>query len=402
MFVRHIIGTIGTRIIGAAVGLMLLVLHAQFLGDTGLGTVALVVLGVSLSTLLAHVMGGGVLVYFAPRASVPKLLLPSYLWAIGSLGVSIVGLELANLIPEGYAFSVAGIAFLEILATNHQSILIGKERIHEANAAFVVRTILLGAGVICGIFVFEIRTAHVYVYAALIANLWWAASTFFFLQKELREAKALGDSWSWDAALAKRMLRLGGISQGGNAIQLMNYRLDIYLIEAFFPTLGLAMVGRYAAANQVGEGIWIVPRAIASVQYSRIANTDDKGYARRLSFKIMAMCMALATFGVALLLLIPTEGFVWLLGERFSETGRVLLCLAPGIIFWAGSIPLSPYFSGRGKHAINTWSAGVGLVATIIFGLWLIPELGVVGAAITSSISYGLSWGFQLVMVLRD
>ena len=398
MFIRHIIGTIGVRVASAGISVLLLLLHARYLGDTALGTITLIVLGVSLTSLLAHVMGGGVLVYFAPRASAPKLLLPSYLWGIASLILATLVITVFGLVPEEYVLAVFAIALLEVFAYNHHSLLIGKERIPVANTLVMVRMLLLGGGVSAGIFLFDIRTPWVYVYAILLANTWWMIASFISLRKELFH----GGSWSLDKGLIRKMLKLGTFSQSGNALQLMNYRLDIYLLEAFFPATGLALVGRYTAANQVGESLWIVPRAIASVQYGRIANSENKAYSRSLSLRLMGLSMLLAAVGLCVFLLIPAEGYVWLLGERFRDTGTILLYLAPGILFLAGSIPLSPYFSGRGKHVVNTWAAAVGLVVTLCVGLWLIPDLGVQGAAITSSISYGLTWVVQLAVLLLE
>ena len=397
-FVRHILGTIGTRVISAGVSVLLLLLHANYLGDDGLGTIALIVLAVSLASMVAYVIGGGVLVYFTPRASIPRLLMPAYAWGISSLMLVVFLLYFLKLIPNGYLLAVLLIATLEVLAYNHHSLLIGKERIPESNQFFLMRMLLLGGGVTIGILLFDMRDPWVYVYAILLANTSWAILGFWALRKEIFQQK----EWVWDKKLIRKMLKLGLFSQSGNGLQLLNYRLDVYLLEAFFPVKALSLIGQYSAANQVGESLWIIPRSIASVQYSRIANSEDSTAARRLSLRMMGICMAIAATGLAVLLLIPAEGFVWLLGERFRNTGTVLMYLGPGILFLAGGIPLSPYFSGRGKHAINTWAAGIGLLATLGLGLWLIPRMGIEGAAITTSVSYALGWLFQLTMVFLN
>jgi O-antigen/teichoic acid export membrane protein len=397
-FVRHIVGTIGTRVISAGVSVLLLLLHANYLGDDGLGVIALIVLAVTLASMAAYVIGGGVLVYFTPRATVPKLLLPAYLWGIGSLIVVIVFLYALGLIPAGYEGAVSLIAVLEVLAYNHHCILVGKERITISNLFFLVRMLLLGTGVAIGILLFNILSPWVYVYAILLANTAWAMLGIWALRKEISSP----EDWVWDQVLISKMFKLGMFSQGGNVLQILNYRLDIYLLEAFFPIKSLSLIGQYSAANQVSESLWIIPRAVASVQYSRIANSKNQTASRRLSLRLMGLCMLIAAAGLAVLLLIPAEGYVWLLGERFRDTGKILLYLGPGVLFLAGGIPLSPYFSGRGKHVINTWAAAIGLVATLGLGLWLIPDMGIMGAAITTSVSYGLGWLFQLVVMIWE
>ena len=49
---------------------------------------------------------------------------------------------------------------------------------------------------------------------------------------------------------------------------------------------------------------------------------------------------------------------------------------------------LGRFFSGTGRQKINTINTFIGLIFTVGLGLWLIPQYGVQGAAISASVSY--------------
>ena len=75
--------------------------------------------------------------------------------------------------------------------------------------------------------------------------------------------------------------------------------------------------------------------------------------------------------------------------------------MSPGILSIAGSLMFSHYFSGLGKHYLNTIASTIGLVFTFIAGFILIPRIGLYGAAITASISYFTMVVFQLILFLK-
>jgi O-antigen/teichoic acid export membrane protein len=85
----------------------------------------------------------------------------------------------------------------------------------------------------------------------------------------------------------------------------------------------------------------------------------------------------------------------------FSGLSRVILSLAPGILSMSVSMILSHFFSGTGRHYHNTISSGIGLVLTLILGFTLIPQLGILGAGITASVSYFSSVCYQLIVFMK-
>ena len=65
--VKPILGTVGSRVTITLLNLLLVMATGKMLGVTGLGTISLIILGITLILLLSHVVGGGALAYLAPR-----------------------------------------------------------------------------------------------------------------------------------------------------------------------------------------------------------------------------------------------------------------------------------------------------------------------------------------------
>ncbi len=186
---------------------------------------------------------------------------------------------------------------------------------------------------------------------------------------------------------------MGFISQISNVAQLLNYRFNYFLIEKFWGSFGL---GRYVVSMQVSESVWIVSRSIALVQYSEISNASDYELAIKRTLFFVRWIFLLSLTGMLIISCIPSSLFQKLLGQDFMNLSKVFIALLPGIVLLACSHPLSAFFSGTGKIYINMYGSLLGLIVTIGLGLFLVPKWGIIGAAITNSCSYMITFGFSL------
>jgi Na+-driven multidrug efflux pump len=82
-----------------------------------------------------------------------------------------------------------------------------------------------------------------------------------------------------------------------------------------------------------------------------------------------------------------------------------MLVLLPGVILLGSAKVLTNEMVGRGYPQYNSINAGIAFILTVMFDLILIPRLGVLGAALASSISYTAvflaSVGFYLIASRR-
>ena len=74
-------------------------------------------------------------------------------------------------------------------------------------------------------------------------------------------------------------MRFGVQSQLSNLIQLLNYRLDSYLVLFFVNTSG---VGLYAVAVSLSEGMWFIANSVAIVLLTNLT-AGDEDYAARMT-----------------------------------------------------------------------------------------------------------------------
>jgi len=109
--------------------------------------------------------------------------------------------------------------------------------------------------------------------------------------------------------------------------------------------------------------------------------------------------MALVS-GVLLALMAPYV-IVLFFGAAFAESTWAVWLLLPGIVTFSVARILSMYLLGRNRLKIDLFASLVGLVATLILDLILIPRYGFRGAAVASSIAYTSGMLFSLTWVVR-
>lgn len=389
---RNVAGTVVTRLLTAVLMLAVVILNTNFLGAEKVGAISLIVLAATIIQMVHGFIGGASLVYFVPRAPMTLLLIASVLWAVvTSAGMSLL-LNVLGMIPEGCLWTVMLLSLVQSLATAMSMLLLGKERISAANllslAQFVILALFVG-----GIYLFSgIREIGVYLYGLIISFGVIMIWGFILVLPDLKRT-----SFSGMAALLRSVLRYGSAAQTGNFLQLLNYRLSYYLVKFYS---GMASLGVFSVGVQISEGLWIVPRSMSLVQFTRISNMEERSEGVRLTLLFAKGAVILTAALMFILLLLPSSFFVYIFGPQFTGVRGVLLSLAIGIVMFSLSVVISPYFSGTGRPHINTLGAAIGLVLTLGFGFILVPRWGLAGAGITSCISYTVTTLFQLIVFI--
>ncbi|HQV39164.1 MAG: polysaccharide biosynthesis C-terminal domain-containing protein [Flavobacteriales bacterium] len=388
---KVITGTIAARIITTAMGLLISVIAGHRLGLEGLGTIGLIVLGITLIRLGMDLVGGSALVYLVPRVALGRLLRPGYLWAVLAAGVGYGIVRVFKLVPEGYAGDVAVLAFLQGIHAIHLSVLIGQQRIRANNIIAVVQAVVLVAafGVLARA---PEADAHAFITASYISIGAALLLSIFSMRKHVKpHAEA-------PQHVIRLLLRQGAYVQVANGMQLMNYRLAYWLIEKFQNT---AALGIYTVANQLAEGAWLVPKSLAVVLYSKISNTEGPEGQRLLTLTFLKTSMACASAVVLVLVLLPSTVFQWVFGPEVVGITPLILLLVPGILSMAASQAYSHFFSGTARNVHNVIGSGLGLVATVVAGLLLIPAYGLFGAAISATLAYSINAVYQTIAFMR-
>jgi len=397
---KKILGTIGTRLIGAALTLIIWIMVARFLGAVNLGTISLIILAVTIIQLFTGFFGGSSIIFMTPRVGIYKLFFPAYLWSIvitftssGLLLFLSVISKRMEIIPTGYFWEVLVLGILMSLVSVNSMLLLGQEKIKAFNILSLIQVGMLFILLLGSLFVFNSRSVMTYYWSILFSFLITFIASFVKLFPSFKKVPLTGMK-----KLMGEVLRYGTYVQFANIFQQLNYRLSYYIIDFF---LGRGVLGVFTIGVQLSEGLWLVPRSIGMVQLTRISNEMNHRYATSLSLTMMKISWIITLFILMLLLLFPTSLFQFIFGKEFSDIKIVIASLGTGIVTLSVSIILSQFFSGINKPFHNTISSAIGLVFTLGFGFILIPKWGLVGAGITSSISYTIATIYQFIVFVR-
>ncbi|MEI6576121.1 MAG: polysaccharide biosynthesis C-terminal domain-containing protein [Bacteroidota bacterium] len=390
---RKILATTGSRLIIALLSFLILFLNAHYLGASGLGDTSFIVLGITLILVVNNIVGGSGMVFLSSRVDAVHLLIPGYVWAILVALFFRLLFYFVNLVPAPYHWDVIILSLLFSFSQVHLNILLGKERIKVFNilnlvqygvqaSALLILFLWLGkAGV--SSFLLSLYLSYGIIFLV----------TFLLLIPLMKSFNKIGID-----EVIRQIFKLGLVNQLAYIAQVLNYRMSYYFLNSFF---GRSFTGMFHFGNQLSEGTWIVGRSVATIQYTRIANANDKVYAAHLTLQL-AKFTFVVTLAMLLCMLCIPDSFFAFFGKDFNETRLVISCLAVGILSNAVSMMFSHYFAGLGKPIYNMWASMLGLVFTSGLGFILIPRYGLVGAGVTASVSYTVMLVFQMILFFRQ
>ncbi|MCB0766550.1 MAG: polysaccharide biosynthesis C-terminal domain-containing protein [Flavobacteriales bacterium] len=390
--IRPVIGTVAARVAITAANLLVVAMAGQTLGAEGLGAISLLVLGITLVLILAHVVGGGGLVYLVPRLGVRSVLLPSYSWALFATGIGYVVMQFIPLAPNGTLVHLVALAFLQALNSIHLNILVGQERIGLQNSILVVQSVVqvIGFG---ALLMWNGPALMDYIEATYIAHgLTVLVSGWFALRT------AVHGSFIPTSANFRALVEQGGFGQLANLSQLLNYRAAYYLIELF---RGTAALGVYSVAMQLAEGSWLVPKSIGGVLYSKVSNMEEQRRQVQSTLILFKVSVVFGLLCATALVLLPDDLFATIFGNEVRGLRPLLLLIGPGLVAMSGSQVLSHFLSGTGRIRHNLIGSALGLLVTAGAGWPLIQAYGTMGAALTATLAYSTSMTYQVIVFLR-
>lgn len=162
-------------------------------------------------------------------------------------------------------------------------------------------------------------------------------------------------------------------------------RVDILLISYFqSPTA----VGFYTIAVNYTEISLLVSSGLATVLFPRVSSLP-KEQAQKLTL-LLTRSFPFYIIPTALLLLsLATIIIPFFYGEKFLPSTEVVKYLLPGIIAWCYGMQMGNYLSGRGHPEFILYASASAAFVSLVGDFLFIPIMGIKGAAIVSSLSYG-------------
>jgi O-antigen/teichoic acid export membrane protein len=198
------------------------------------------------------------------------------------------------------------------------------------------------------------------------------------------------------AAMVRPLASYGAAQIAALTPATLNAQLDQLVLSQTVPPADL---GRYAIA--VSLTLLPVPlvAAIGNVAFPRLAAQSSVTEATRRLQRIAVLGSA----GIAAAILLPlAAGAYWLVPLVFGTAYRgavpLLWILSPGTVFLACGQVVGDLLRGRNYPLVVAWAQGLAAVFTVALLLALLPVVGVAGAAIASTVAYGIA----LVVMLRS
>ena len=137
-------------------------------------------------------------------------------------------------------------------------------------------------------------------------------------------------------------------------------------------------------------------QALGMVLFRRIANSPNKEDQKNLMEKVSRIIFAFSIpagiiFAMAFYHLIPL-----LYGENFNDAKYVLLLYLPGVLLYNIHSIISKYFAAIGFVKLNTYAQIFSLIISAPFLFYLTSSMGILGAALGSTITYSLCSLFSI------
>lgn len=365
-------------------------LLARWLGPTGRGELAAVMLLPALLIVVGSLGLGTATVYFssAPSRSSTVFGTVQSLGAIQSLILIPVGYFLAPLLFGGYGDSLVSLArwYLLVIPMGlwclySVSILAGELWIPMVNllngimpSGYLASTLLLAATA-------RLTTPNIILAQLLLNVLVTAAAT-------IAVARRRSVLLRLDVALARRLLAYGGKTQLGTVSQNLNLRLDQALVAAFLPARQL---GLYVAAVNSVSLLHAVSSAGRAIFLPRVvAVADNEAHTEQVSSMFRQYVIVLLS-GAAILATALPVAIPLVFGLEYTDSLAPAYFLLLASIIYGSKDVLSAILQGLNSPWHSSRAELFALVVTALGLIILVPRLGLLGTAFVSILAYTTS-----------
>ena len=173
-----------------------------------------------------------------------------------------------------------------------------------------------------------------------------------------------------------------------NLVQFLNYRLDVFVIAYFLRDKNAAELAWYTTAASIAQLLWLPPQAMQNVLFPSLTSITDDAQRAETAARAMRFCLALTVAMGSVLAVAGPWVISLLFSHRFDGSVRPLRLLLPGVVVFSVATVLASHLGAIGKPRLNLVASLVGLVPTVFLLFWLVPWIGIAGAAIASSVAY--------------
>jgi O-antigen/teichoic acid export membrane protein len=182
-----------------------------------------------------------------------------------------------------------------------------------------------------------------------------------------------------------------------NLVQFFAYRADYWLINYF---KGESELGIFSQSNRFAQMLWVLPNILAAMLIPMIAAPGDN-FNERGVLRLVRMINFFNVLITAVIVLIALLMYDLVLPSNFSTGFAPLLLMIPGYYLFCMNILLAAFFSSRRLLWVNFIGSSLCFIVTIMADVFLIPALGIRGAAIADSLAYSAATIYSIILFMK-
>jgi len=387
-FVRQVGETYATQIVIIALGFINSILVTRLLGPEGRGLFAaanaFAAVGVQFANLGLHSSN----TYFVSRdpRALPRLLGNSLLVSLACAALALAAAGLFAVHPQaapvGGVLLALSLAAIPIGLANLlvQNLLIGTQRIRTYNvidlttrglAVFLVAA-TAPLGVVAPDVIFGL------VLATVVIGLGWGFVS-------LRRTFTTPLSGSWPEL--RTGLGYGLRAYFGSLFSFLVLKSDVLLVKYL---RGAGETGYYAIAVGLSDILMILPVVVGTVLFPRLSAAGTVPERWRFTRRILGVMVPVVPVVLIGVFVVARPLIRLAYGLAFDPSFPAVAWLLPGLGCLAVNMVLMNFFASCGQPPIAVFGPLIALVVNVGLNLVLVPRIGFVGAAISSTIAYAL------------
>ncbi len=402
-FTKNTAVTFTARVISLILGIGTSIAIARLLGPEAKGIYTMAALLPSLVVTFGNFGIGPATVYYVARKRYPRreilgnnIFLGAVIGAIGMLAGLIMVLFFRQSILPGVALGYLLLALLmipiKISFSYVNYILLGAQHIKQFNLISILQTVLFLVCIVLALLAF--KAGILGALAAGITSSFLVDVVVFFEAKKVTR----GISFHLNHSYIKDTLAYGIKAHLGNVLGFLNYRVDMFFVNAF---LNPAAVGFYSIGVALVEKLWMVSYAASTVLFPRVAAETEEQRRKDFTPLVARSVLSVTALGAVVIFFLSRWIIGLLYSSAFLPAVRPLQILLPGIVTLSVGRVLANDIAGRGRVMLNNYAGLVTVATNVALNILWIPRYGIAGAALASTVSYTLAFLTQLFLYTR-
>ncbi len=278
---------------------------------------------------------------------------------------------------------------LNMMKESFHRMLLSDSQYARANKLNIIYSSLSPIIVFLFVVVFKMELLGV-VIAIVSTNILNFIITILFVNKSFQ---VLDLKKAYNKVFVKEVFRYGIKGWIGDIAVTTSNRVDQLILSFMLPP---AALGVYSICGSLGQLLWILPGSIRQILMNQNAEMKNVENRKRLTARYHAFFMITGLIITIIFILLAKYMVVFLYGKEFLPAVLPLQIYLVGTGIYIGTMVLSKYFVGEKEIIKNTYIQLFSAITGLITAFLLIKDYGIVGAAISSSISYIVSYCMAL------